>query len=72
MSNQEAYENLCEKAEKYDALTSEINTEIAKLKEKIAECEKDYERSYDSMAACLVGRKYAYKEVIEIMERWCK
>lgn len=71
MSNQEAYENLCDKAEKYDALTSEIEAEIAKLKEKIEECERDYERSHDSMAACLVGRKYAYKEIIEVLERWC-
>lgn len=60
-----------EKAKRYDALVFAISLEKENFEKSLAECEKDYERSYDSMAACLVGRKYAYKEIIEVLKRWC-
>lgn len=60
-----------EKAKRYDALVFAILLEKENFEKSLAECERDYERSYDSMAACLVGRKYAYKEIIEVLKRWC-
>jgi len=60
-----------EKADRYDALVFAISLEKENFEKNLAECERDYERSYDSMAACLVGRKYAYKEIIEVLKRWC-
>lgn len=60
-----------EKADRYDALVFAISLEKENFEKSLAECERDYERSYDSMAACLVGRKYAYKEIIEVLKRWC-
>lgn len=60
-----------EKAKRYDALVFAISLEKENFEKSLAECERDYERSYDSMAACLVGRKYAYKEIIEVLKRWC-
>lgn len=60
-----------EKAARYDALVFAIGMEKANFEKGLAECEKDYDRAFDSMAACLVGRKYAYKEIIEVLGRWC-
>jgi hypothetical protein len=60
-----------EKAKRYDALVFAIGLEKENFEKGLAECEKDYDRAFDSMAACLVGRKYAYKEFIEILDRWC-
>lgn len=60
-----------EKAKRYDALVFAIGIEKKNYEKSLAECEKDYERSFDSMAALLTGKKYAYKEFIEILGRWC-
>jgi hypothetical protein len=60
-----------EKAARYDALVFAIEVEKANYEKQLAVCEKDYERSYDMMAAMLTGKKYAYKEFISILDRWC-
>lgn len=70
MSNQETYEEMCQKAKAYDYLIGEIEEERQALTERLAQCEKDLSHAWDSMAASLVGRKYAYMEILETMERW--
>lgn len=60
-----------EKADRYDALVFAIEYEKKRFEEQLTECEKDYDRAFDNMAALLVGKKYAYKEFIEVLGRWC-
>ena len=60
-----------EKADRYDSLVLAIEIEKENYEKQLEVCEKDYERSYDMMAAMLTGKKYAYKEFIEVLGRWC-
>lgn len=70
MIDKDQYEELSKKAEAYDYLVGEIEEEKQSLSERLAQCEKDLGHAWDSMAASLVGRKYAYMEMLEKLERW--
>ena len=70
MIDKDQYEELSKKAKAYDYLVGEVEEEKQALSERLAQCEKDLGHAWDSMAASLVGRKYAYMEMLEKMERW--
>lgn len=62
-----------EKASRYDSLIYSIKCEKDNLKTRLAKTERELENISDEnpIAGLLIGRKYAYIEFGEILERWC-
>ena len=61
-----------EKANRYDALVYAIGYEKGRFEKQLKELDSEISKTVDgSMAGLLIGRKYAYKEVVELLERWC-
>jgi len=61
-----------EKAEKYDALVFAIGLEKKRYDGRLESIDKEIKESDDYVGAMLIGKKYAYKEIVEVLGRWCK
>lgn len=71
MSNREAYEEICKKAEDRDKMVYEIGYERREYEKKLKEIDGEIDRASDHIGSMLIGRKYAYMEFIKLLERWC-
>ena len=60
-----------EKADRYDSLVYAISLQKDSTQQRLKEIDKEIDKSNGSVAAMLIGRKYAYMEFVEAMERWC-
>lgn len=59
-----------EKANRYDVLMAAINLEKMKYEDKLRDIDSDLSTAFDGVAGLCIGRKYAYIEFIELLERW--
>ena len=58
-----------QKANRYDVLMAAINLEKMKYEDKLHDIESDLSTAFDGVAGLCIGRKYAYIEFIEFLER---
>ena len=61
-----------EKAERYDGLMCAIGLHKRMYENELVKIEGEIKNSNETVGAMLIGKKYAYKEIIEILARFCK
>ena len=60
-----------EKADRYDSLVCAIDLRKKSYEKELKGIDKEIDKANESVGAMLIGRKYAYKEIVEDLERWC-
>lgn len=60
-----------EKANRYDALMCAIGLQKRMYENNLKAIESEIKESDETVGAMLIGRKYAYKEIVELFGRWC-
>lgn len=61
-----------EKADRYDALVFAVGMEKNNFDKQLREVEIELTQPQsDAIYSMLIGKKYAFKSFLEVLERWC-
>ncbi len=59
-----------EKAERYDGLMCAIGLHKRMYENELEKIDGEIKNSNETVGAMLIGKKYAYKEIVEIFGKW--